>query len=188
MLSLVTAPAPLRGPVTVAEMKDWARVDGNDDDRLLSELLTAATKAAELYTQRALLTQTWNVTYDQFEAMFRVPLGQLQSIPSITYVDLNGDTQTVTSTIYRVDTTTEPGRITESQNQSWPTADCVTNAVTVQFTAGYGTEADVPQDIKHAIMAGASARYNCREGSYPDAFYDLLSMYRLFNADVGAVA
>ena len=188
MLSLVTAPVPLRGPVTVDEFKDWSRIDHSDDDRVIADLLTAVTREAEQYTQRAFLTQTWNWTADGFASLVRVPLGELQTVVSITYVDVDGATQTVTSTVYRVDSTTEPGRITLANNQSWPTADSVTNAVTLQFTAGYGVETAVPQQIKQAILAGAAHRYACREAGNSDAMYAMLSTYRLWNADVGAMA
>lgn len=188
MLTLVTAPVPLRGPVTVEELKDWARIDGSDEDNVLSDFLTAATRAAEQYTHRAFLTQTWDFTYDYFPVQMKIPLGQLQSVTSISYVDTDGNSQTVTSTIYRVDSNTEPARINEAQNQSWPTADSVTEAVTVRFVAGYGAAAAVPEEIKAAIKVGASHRYMCREGDYPDAFWALLSHYRLYGADLGAIA
>ncbi len=188
MLTLVTAPVPLRGPVSVEELKGFARIDGADEDNLLSEFLTAATKAAERYTQRAFLSQTWDLTYDSFASLFRIPLGETQSITSISYVDVDGATQTVTSTVYREDLSTEPARITLAANQSWPTANNVTNAVTVRFLAGYGAESTVPQEIKDAIRVAASYRYMCREGDYQEAFFALLSTYRLFGGDQGAAA
>lgn len=174
--------------MSVEELKEYSRIDSSDEDNLLSEFLTAATRAAEQYTHRAFLTQTWDLTYDSFRSLMRIPLGETQSITSISYVDTAGDSQTVTSTVYREDLSTEPARITLATNQTWPTADSVTNAVTVRFVAGYGAESAVPQEIKDAIRVAASYRYMCREGDYQDAFFSLLSTYRLYGGDQGAQA
>lgn len=188
MLSLVTAPVPLRGPVSVEELKDFARIDGNDEDAVISDMLTATTRAAEQFTQRAFLSQTWDLTYDGFPTMMRVPLGNLQSVTSISYVDTAGSSQTVTSSDYRVDTTTEPGRITEAVGATWPATQDVTNAVTLRFVAGWTAASSVPMSIRQAIMIGASHQWRCREGGYPDSFWAMLSEYRLFGADIGATA
>lgn len=49
---------PTSEPVTLAEVKDWLRVDWTADDALLSTLITRARAWAETITHRALATQT----------------------------------------------------------------------------------------------------------------------------------
>src|SRR4051812_18712350 len=61
-LTLVTGPAA--DPVVLAEVKSQANIDGTDWDPLLASYVTAATKSAEEYLRRALITQTWKLTLD----------------------------------------------------------------------------------------------------------------------------
>jgi uncharacterized phiE125 gp8 family phage protein len=81
----------------------------------------------------------------------------------IKYLDTNGAEQTLSSSIYRVDASTEPGRITVAYLQSWPDIRYVTNTITVTYNAGYGTAAAVPDEIKAAIKHIVGHFYEHRE-------------------------
>ena len=72
---------------------------------------------------------------------------------SIQYVDDAGDTQTLSTSLYQVDTKSQPGRIIPAYGESWPTVRSDTlNAVTVNFVAGYGDDPeDVPAGLRHAV-------------------------------------
>lgn len=63
-LDLVTAATT--EPVTLAEAKNHLRLDGTDYDTDLNNMIVVARDAAESYTSRALVTQTWKVFYDRF--------------------------------------------------------------------------------------------------------------------------
>lgn len=154
-LSLATAPSV--EPMLKAEAKAYLRVDSanTDEDTLVDSLIIAARQQAETYTGRALITQTWDLVLDRFPSGDRpidVPLPPLQSVTSITYLDTNGTSQTLSSANYIVDTKNEPGRIALAVGESWPDtqADRI-NAVTVRFVAGYGAAAAVPEGIKTAM-------------------------------------
>lgn len=60
--------APSVEPVSLIEAKAHLRVDVTDDDGYISALIVAARQAAETITRRALITQSWAVTLDQFPA------------------------------------------------------------------------------------------------------------------------
>src|SRR3954471_23227089 len=96
--------APAIEPVTLQEAKDFARVDGLEDDGLIASLIVTARQLAELATRRALITQTWVLKADAFprargnggwrfarrnapDDSIRLPLPPLQSVTSIRYVD-----------------------------------------------------------------------------------------------------
>jgi uncharacterized phiE125 gp8 family phage protein len=66
---------------------------------------------------------------------------------------------------YFVDDKSEPGRVALAYNKSWPTLSLrPTNAVVVQFTAGYGDAADdVPQRVKQAMLLLIGHWYEHRE-------------------------
>jgi uncharacterized phiE125 gp8 family phage protein len=52
---------PGEEPVSLAEAKAFCRIDGTDEDALVSALITAARLHVESITGRALLTQTWRL-------------------------------------------------------------------------------------------------------------------------------
>lgn len=118
-------------------------------DPELNALIRTARVAAEGYTRRALVTQTWDLKLDRFPCWtIHVPKPTLQSVVSITYVDTNGATQTLDPSTYLVDTSSTPARITPVFGGIWPVTLYQNNAVTVRFVAGYGLAADVPDGIK----------------------------------------
>lgn len=159
-LSVVTPPST--EPVTLVEAKAQLRVDTSDDDDDIEAMISAARSAAEGYTRRALWQQTLKLTLDEFPAVIRLPRPPVQSVSSIEYVDADGATQTLASSLYRLDSNSEPGRITPAWGETWPTTRHVTGAVTVTYVAGY-TASNLPPAIKRAILRIISDLYDQRE-------------------------
>jgi uncharacterized phiE125 gp8 family phage protein len=153
-LSLVTAPAT--EPITRDEAKLQCRVDGSDEDDYFDALIQAARQYAEEWTGRRLVNSVWNFRMDQFPGCgtgrnsgqrvkpgdLIVPYPPLVSVGSISYVGGTGATLTFPPSSYIVDAPAgpncDPGRISLAYGASWPTAREQANAVTVQYTAGYG--------------------------------------------------
>lgn len=167
-LSLVTAPTV--EPVTLAEARLHLKSDDSatTDDTLITALITAARELAENETRRALITQTWKLTLDEFpaEGLIYVPRPNLISVTSITYIDDDGVSQTLASDQYTVVTDTLPGEIHVAYDVDWPTTRAVPAAVTVNFTCGYGaTAAAVPGPIKAAMLLDIGDMYVNRESA-----------------------
>lgn len=154
-------------PVSLADMKLHLRIESDvtDDDTLISTLLGAATEYCEDFQRRSFITQTRTEYYDAFPCGFLVPYPPLISVTSITYVDTAGDTQTLASDQYRVDTGNEPGRITPAYNVTWPSTRAVTNAVILTFSAGYGDASSTPKRVKAAIKMIVANWYENREAT-----------------------
>lgn len=151
-LSLVTAPA--LEPISLAEAKAHLRVDGVNEDALISRLIKTARVLAETITRRAFITQTWDWFLDEFPSDgFEVPRPTLQAITFIKFVDLNGVLQTLDPTIYIVDKAREPARITLNWLRLWPTYRNLANSINVRFVAGYGDNAtDVAEPVRQAML------------------------------------
>ncbi len=163
-LTLVTAPAVL--PIGLQESKDHLNVDHADHDALIDALIGAAVEQAEGFLGRALITQTWDWKLDRFDAaaLEAVPKAPLQSVTSITYTDTAGAGQTWDAAKYRVDTDSQPGRITPAYGESFPSTRAETNAVTARLVAGYGAGVGaVPFQIKAAILIMVADLYLNRE-------------------------
>jgi uncharacterized phiE125 gp8 family phage protein len=176
------------GPLTTAAMKLHLRVDHDDDDDLIDQLILAATAWCEEFQGRTYVNRSRTMVLDRFESVIRPPYPPLVSVDSIQYVDTAGSTQTLDASYYRVDTTNEPGRITEAYSMSWPSIRAVTNAVTITYTAGYGAAADVPDQVKAAIKLLVGHWYEHREAAAeinlntaPLAVEDLLWNDRIYN-------
>ena len=147
--------APTVQAVTLAEAKAHLRVDDSDQDAVITALIEAATSHVDgpAGIGVALLTQTWRLSLDQWPAeAIQIPLGPVQAVSSITYVDQSGVTQTWSPTDYLVDIDASVARLVPAYAATWPVARRQLGAIKITFLAGYGTAAsDVPADIRAAI-------------------------------------
>src|SRR5690554_6904374 len=129
--ALVRVTQPAEEPVTLVEAKTHLRVDATDEDALISSLIASAREHVEAFQLRALVTQTWRLSLDRFPRgrVIRLPRPPLQSVTSITYTDPGGAQQTLSNTLYDVDTDSEPGRIVLKDDADWPDTADVPRAV-----------------------------------------------------------
>lgn len=165
-LKLITPPA--EEPITLQEAKLHLRVDSNDDDTLITSLITSAREYCEDFLNRALITQTWDLTLDDWpdEDYIKVPLPPLQSVTSVTYYDTDNNATVMDAADYFVDDQSEPGRVHLAYGESWPSTTLrPANGVVVRFVAGYGNAANVPQKIKQAMLMLIGHWYENREAS-----------------------
>lgn len=159
--------APAAEPVSLTEAKLHLRVDTDctDDDNLITALIAAAREMAENYTGRAFISQTWELTLDNFPVgCIELRPAPLATITSITYQDGDGVVTTLSTSIYEADTYSTPGRACNKWALSWPTAREIQNSILVTYTTGYGaTSAAVPGPIKAAILLTIGHLYEHRE-------------------------
>lgn len=158
LFTRVTAPAET--PISLDEAKAHLRVDTSDEDSTIELYIAAATESidgAEGTLGRCIVTQQWDYSFDSFQSPITVPLPRLISVDSITYRDVNGITQTLSSSAYSVF-----GQ-SISPIDGWPDTDGMEGAVTVRFTAGYGNAASVPAPIKSALLLLVGELYKTRQ-------------------------
>jgi uncharacterized phiE125 gp8 family phage protein len=86
-----------------------------------------------------------------------------QSVGPVTYVDVNGVTQTLDPSIYLVDLVSEPARIYLAPGKIWPPYTSQRNAICVPCVCGYASAALVPARIKLAIKMVIANFYENRE-------------------------
>jgi uncharacterized phiE125 gp8 family phage protein len=151
-------------PVSLQEARTHLRLESGEDD-YIAGLIAAARRYCEAFQNRVYVTQTWDLFLDAFSpGCIKVSLPPLQSVAFIKYKDIAGVLQTLQSSEYLVDSYSEPGLIFRAYGKSWPTAYPEVNSVHVRFIAGFGTAADVPQEIKHAILLKVADLYEHRGG------------------------
>lgn len=161
-MTLVTAPAI--EPLTLAEVRDHCRIDNDDSDAILRNLIRASRAYSETYLHRALIQQTWDITFPAFGDM-EIPKAPLSSVTSVKYYDEDAVQQTLASSVYKV-ASADPSYITLDEDQEWPTVQPIIEPITVRIVAGYGDEAeDVPQMTRQAMLILISHWYENREAS-----------------------
>lgn len=155
---IVTQPAT--EPVTLAEVKEYLRLDGNDHDDLLESLIASARNWCEMYQNRAYITQTWETALDQWKFPIRLARAPLISVSSIKYYTSDNTEITWSSTQYQVDAITDPARVNLAYNIT-PPNDVLRpmNGIVVRYTTGYGSASDVPAVVKLAIKMIIAFRF-----------------------------
>ena len=185
-ITLVTAPADRL--ITAADLRAHSRIDDSGEDEYLEQLIDSAVAVAQACTWRRFVTQTWDQSFDGFANPLCLRYPPLVSVTSVTYIDIAGDTQTLSTDIYEVGQVDGLDVVRLKNDQSWPTTQAHADVVTVRTVVGYGDPADVPQDIKHAVRLHAASFYEHREGvilfgsaqsSIPESFYSLLFPYQV---------
>lgn len=180
-MGLIVVTPPSVYPVTRGEAKLHCRIDGNDEDTLVDGLIAAACDHVALYIGRSVATQTLRLTMAEFTNDTILLRGPVQSVSSVTYY-VNGVQQTLASTVYRFDASTDMVHLIDGQ--VWPTTDKREDAVAINYVAGFTT---LPAPIKQSILLLVAHWYDNRTvaserpmSDIPHAVEALLANYRSF--------
>lgn len=196
--------------MTLAEAKAHARIDGDDDDDLLTDLITAARQSAEEYLRRSLVTQTWKLTldlcsdrepwwdgvrdgaitslYGGLPRIIPLPKGPARSITSVVTYDLNNTSSSFGGSNYRIDASGD--RLILNYGANWPSSIRSEAGCEITYVAGYGDPENIPQPIKIAILTHAAWLYEQRgqcddPSNLPTAVQSLLGRYRILGDRLG---
>ena len=180
-LKPITAATEL--PITLAEAKAQANVIGTDDDDKITAFIWAATAIAEQLTERAVTTQTGELTLDAFPDALKLTRTPVQSISSITYADAAGASTVLDSSAYALDNADAfgPAYVVPAYATSWPATRDQINAVAVRFVAGYASAAAVPPGIKNWIKLMVAAMVDNPSGLADGKFKSLGYVDRLLD-------
>ena len=140
--------------VSLADMKEFLRVDHTDEDTTISEIITSAAMAVQDYTGRVFIATTFNLRLDYFHNV-EIPAA-IGAAVTITYYDSANEIQTLDVSKYYVDGSREPARVAFLDPPS--TFEDRFNAVII--AGNIGKSATSP--IKHAIKMLAAHYYENR--------------------------
>ena len=153
---------PSAEPLSVSEVKDYLKVDTSADDTLIGTLITAAREWVERHCSLALLPQTVLQVWDGLNDNMQLAVSPLRSVSAITYRDTSGTEQTLSASVYDVDSISTPARINRAYGQTWPAVHTTTDAASAVFTAGYDAASAVPASIKTAMLLTIADMYDNR--------------------------
>lgn len=162
-MSLKLVTGPTTEPITLDDAKKQLEIALGDTthDEHVSRLITSARRDVERITRRALITQTWRRKLNAFyEPVILLPRPPLISVSSVTYFDSDGVSQSLSSSLYQVDTESAPGSIRPGPNEVWPvTQVSKVGAITITFVAGFGDRTSVPEEYKELIRGLVAFRF-----------------------------
>lgn len=176
---LITPPAAL--PVSMEDARTAARVSGTDLDSEIISKVATITEELEHEIGRAIITQLWRVTLDDFEDAIRLPMPPVRSVTSVKYLDTSGVEQTLDPADYYADLITEPSYVVPAAGRAWPTTFDRINAVSVDVVCGYGdTEASTPSGIKGYILARIAEEFAPAGTPKSEHLCRLLDRYKVY--------
>lgn len=179
-MRLTRITAPTTGVVSLAEAMDHLRISDTSEAALVDQYVSAASAyldAGDGVLGEALVTQTWRLYMDE-PAEVTLPLGPVQSIAAVRYLDAAGAQQTFNAANYRLsgsDFVLVDGAV-------WPTVQNREEAFWIDFVAGYGVAGAVPATVRSAALMLIGEMYEARtmgaEMQTSDAFKMLLAASR----------
>lgn len=175
-MTLRIVSAPTVGLVELSRAKQDLRVESGDHDFLIQRLIRTATARVEAMTQRRYITQTLEWVLPRWPgAVIRLPVAGVNTVTSVTYVDANGTTQTLSTDDYVVSPDGATLSLRMKRGQCWPLVDDdAAEPIVIRFTAG-GDQAAVPHQVQTAAMLFVGQLYdNPEKGTTPEGVADLL--------------
>lgn len=145
---LVTPPAML--PVSLEEAKLHLKVEGDEENTLITGLLQAAVSHLDGWTGilgRCLVEQTWRVSVDAFCREIPLLLAPIIEVASVTWRNADGQLSTVSDDEYLLEVDAGGNTSVRFRNSyAFPTGLYEAGAVSVTFKAGYPTTPAVAED------------------------------------------
>lgn len=171
-MKLRTVVQPATEPLTLAEAKEYLRLDGNDHNSTLTALIRAAREYCEAFQNRAYITRTLELYLDKFQFPIRLPMAPLGQVLFFQYEDSAGDTHDFED--YIVDNISQPGMLHLAYGKAAPSTTLKpVNAIIIRYTAGYG--ANAPESAKLAMKLFIGHRFeNPEVEGVPAAVHHLL--------------
>lgn len=175
-LAVETITPPVGAVFTTAEARAQVRVLHDAEDDLIDRLVAAATRQVERSTGTRLLTQTVLCRADSFTGTMRLPVGPVQEITAINYIDENGDEQLLDASIWLGHLAGLDPRLELAPGAVWPAIQARADAVRIEIEAGYGDALDVPENVGQAILLLVGHWYQNREATVTGAIVAELPM------------
>lgn len=144
---IVVTSAPQDELLTLDEAKRHLRLYSSDLDDEVTSLIRAARDYCERFAARTLRASTTRtIKLEQWWCdQLELPFPPLLGITSIAYYDTNNSSQTLASSNYYAETSTDGGGCVEwTYNATIPSVYSREDAITVTYTAGYADLASVP--------------------------------------------
>lgn len=165
-LPAVTITPPEAEPVLLAAAKQYLRIDAADTsfDDEIETYIAASRGEVESITNTRLITQVVVLQAGSLADLEHLPIGPMQSIEALNYVDSTGDEQQLPDADYALVASGLDGKIIRPKGVTWPTIADRADAVRVTATVGYGAAgSDLPRDLYFVVLRAIRAKFDGSE-------------------------
>ncbi len=148
---LLTAPAA--EPLTLAEAKEFLRIEHADDDGLIASLITGARGHVEAATRRALITQVWRHIADAWpeSGCLEVLPAPLRAVLAARVYRSDGATLALDADAFVADLARAPAVLAFTA-RALPAPGRIKAGIEIDLRVGYGDAAtDVPEPLRQAM-------------------------------------
>jgi uncharacterized phiE125 gp8 family phage protein len=152
-MSSILLSGPAIEPISLAEAKEFLRVEHAADDDVIAALIAGARVHVEAQTRRALITQSWRLVRDRWPddgriAVLPVPL---RALAAARVYKLDGTTQALDTAGFVADLAAAPAVLAFASG-AMPAPGRALAGIELDIEVGYGdTAAEVPEDLRQAI-------------------------------------
>ena len=158
--ALITPPAA--EALTLAEAKAHLRLDTDDENEFVTQLIVIARDHLERTTGLSLMTQHWRLHLDSISEDGVIPIakGPVQTIESLTVYDGDGDPTQFSLEGHVLDATARPARLMLRRR---PLPGRAVNGIEIDFVSGFSdTTNAVPDTLKRAMLTHVAQMFSCR--------------------------
>ena len=169
LLELKVNVEPAELPVSLADTKEYLRVDADDQDAVIPALIEAATQWASSFMRRSIVLQELTAIFRNLPPQagkLYLPLPILATLNSVDYEDTDGATQSID--VNDLETYGLYGYVAPKVDECWPRA----RSATFNYDAGWADAASVPDDVKQAIKIAVSQMFEYRVDQVTESLSD----------------
>lgn len=156
---------PAMEPLDLAYAKTFLRVDHDDEDTLIGDMIIAARMHIEKMISASLIRRRQVYTTSALsDSGLYINHGPVETVHAVKAIDSRGETFEIALSDVDIDLRAIPSRLSLRAPLRWK--DFGTNArhVEVEIDAGYGPEADdIPMPLRQAVMLLLAQNYQHRE-------------------------
>jgi len=146
-------------PVSLAEIKAYARISTSDEEALLAAMMRAATDLCERFTGRLLIARAVEEALPAVRTWTRLAMGPVRSIGGVAALDRGGNATPLPSDAFAIDV--------DAAGDGWVRLSAPGEAkrVRVSYVAGLGEDGNaVPEALRQGILCLA-AHLHARAGN-----------------------
>jgi uncharacterized phiE125 gp8 family phage protein len=171
---------PTEEPLSLEDLKTQLRIDTDTEDDLILRLARAAREQVEQLTGRAMLTQSWQQSFDDWgEGSLFLDIAPARAVTEVSVLQEDGSEEIIPAADYLLN----GQRVVFTG--AMPKPSFPQNGIHVTFEAGQSDAADIPAALVQATALLTAHYYERREpyeneriSAVPETVMALLSLYR----------
>lgn len=191
-MSITTLAAPAAEPLTSSDsaLREHLSLSPGETwkNNAVDAYCASARSKVETYLRKRLITQTVRLTLDGFSDAVPLPIGPIQSVEKVSYLDGGGAWQVLDASAYRLIDSVTPFELRPAYGASWPVPRPDFATVRIDLVVGFGASAaEIDPAILQALRLLVADMDLYREATGPQdirelplGFRQMLDPFRLW--------